>query len=158
MSRRARTIVMVVVMSALLVLYFGLALTRAFALFQTGTLIATTMGVALIVLPLIGGWALWRELAFGRAATGLMDRLAISGSLPEEEVDTLPSGRPVRVQADAAFPRYRSDVEAHPESWEAWMRLGIVYDACGDRTRARAAIRRAISCERASIGTHPTSD
>ncbi|MBC9935638.1 MULTISPECIES: tetratricopeptide repeat protein [unclassified Leucobacter] len=158
MSRRARAITMVAVMSALLVIYFGFALTRAFALFASGTPIAIAMGVALIVLPLIGGWALWRELAFGRGATRLMDRLESAGRLPEEEVDTLPSGRPVRGQADAAFPRYREAAEADPDSWEAWMRLGIVYDACGDRTRARAAIRRAISLERQPGGGPSTSD
>lgn len=158
MSRRTRTLLLVTVMSVLLVLYFFFALIRAFALFATGTPIAVSMGVALVVLPLIGGWALWRELAFGRGASRLMGRLDASGRLPEEEVETLPSGRPVRGQADAVFPRYRDDAELHPDSWEAWMRLGVVYDACGDRTRARAAIRRAISLERAEKnGTSPSN-
>jgi Flp pilus assembly protein TadD len=57
----------------------------------------------------------------------------------------------VREDADAAFPRYRAEAEADPESWQAWMRLGIVYDACGDRRRARGAIRQAISLERDEI-------
>lgn len=152
MSRRTRAIIGVAIISVLLVVYLGFAVTRAVALFQTGTPVAISMGVALVVLPLIGAWALWRELAFGRGATRLMDLLEQTGRLPEEEVDTLPSGRPVRVQADAAFPKYRAEAEAHPDSWEAWMRLGVVYDACGDRTRARAAIRRAIGLERHGIG------
>ena len=70
--------------------------------------------------------------------------------MPEEEVETRPSGRPVREQADAVFPRYRDAVDARPDSWVDWMRLGVVYDACGDRRRARAAIREAITRERAS--------
>jgi Flp pilus assembly protein TadD len=65
--------------------------------------------------------------------------------MPDEPVETLPSGRPDRAQADAAFPRYQAEAEADPESWHAWMRLGIVYDACGDRKRARRSIREAIS-------------
>ena len=32
--------------------------------------------------------------------------------------------------------------------WRAWLRLGLVYDASGDRRRARAAVRRAIALAR----------
>jgi Flp pilus assembly protein TadD len=41
-------------------------------------------------------------------------------------------------------------VEKEPQSWALWMRLGMAYDACGDRRRARWAIRRAITIEKAS--------
>lgn len=136
-------------MSALLVLYFVVVGIRAFALLGSGTPIAITMGAALLVLPLLGVWALLREVKFGRDATRLADRLDADGLMPDEPVSTHPSGRPVREDADAAFPRYRDEVEADPESWRAWMRLGIVYDACGDRKRARAAIREAIAKARA---------
>ena len=148
MSARIRSIIGVVVMSVLLVLYFGFAGVRAFALLATGTPLAIAMGIALLVLPLIGVWALVRELMFGARATRLVDRLATEGRLPEEDVDVSPSGRPDRDQADAAFPKYQAEVEADPESWQNWMRLGLVYDACGDRRRARAAIRSAIAKSR----------
>lgn len=148
MSARARAVLGVAVMSALLVLYFVFVGIRAVALLSSGGVIPTVMGVALIVLPLIGVWALGRELLFGRQATALADRLEAEGRMPDEPVATHPSGRPVREDADAAFPRYRDEVEADPESWQAWMRLGIVYDACGDRKRARAAIREAIARDR----------
>ena len=58
-----------------------------------------------------------------------------------------PSGRVVRSEADALFPAYRADVEAHPDDWRAWYRLGLAYDASGDRRRAREAVRRAIRLE-----------
>jgi cytochrome c-type biogenesis protein CcmH/NrfG len=102
------------------------------------------MGVALLVLPIIGVWALVREIQFGRRATLLADRLETEGLMPHDPVPELPSGRPDRSQAEAVFPKYRAEVEANEGSWQAWMRLGIVYDACGDRKRARAAIRQAI--------------
>lgn len=149
MSPRLRALLGVGIMSAALALYFVFVGIRAVALLASGSLIATLMGVALLILPLIGVWALWRELKFGRDSTRLADRLDAEGLLPEEPVDTLPSGRPVREDADAVFPRYQQEVEEDPASWRAWMRLGIVYDACGDRKRARAAIREAISLARA---------
>ncbi|GAB2550706.1 tetratricopeptide repeat protein [Leucobacter ruminantium] len=151
MSARARSLTGVVVMSAVLVLYFALAGVRGIALIGSGTPIAVAMGVAMLVLPLIGAWALLRELRFGRDATRLADRLEAEGRMPDETVETLPSGRPLREEADAAFPRYREEAEADPGSWSAWMRLGIVYDAAGDRKRARAAIRQAITLERNEI-------
>jgi Flp pilus assembly protein TadD len=53
----------------------------------------------------------------------------------------------VREDGDAAFPAFRADVEAHPDEWRAWYRLGLAYDAAGDRRRARAAVRTAIALE-----------
>lgn len=151
MSARARAFTGVAVLSALLILYFVFAGVRAVALFASGTALAVVMGAALLILPCIGAWALARELWFGYHASRLADALESEGRMPEEQVDTLPSGRPVREQADAVFPRYQREAEAAPESWQAWMRLGIVYDACGDRKRARGAIRQAISCNRNEI-------
>lgn len=150
-SARTRAIAGVVLISALLVLYFVFAGIRAVALLSSGSVIPVLMGVAMLVLPLLGAWALLRELWFGKEATRLADRLADAGRMPEEEVDVSPTGRPDREQAEAAFPKYRAEAEAEPESWQAWMRLGIVYDACGDRKRARGAIRQAIRLERNEI-------
>ncbi|MBL3686552.1 hypothetical protein D3248_06245 [Leucobacter zeae] len=149
MSARARSIVGVAIISALLVLYFAFAGVRAIGLIASGTPVAVLMGVAYIVLPLIGVWALLRELAFGRRSTALVDRLDAEGRLPDDLGEAGPTGRVSRETADAAFPQYREAAEAAPGSWRAWMRLGLVYDACGDRKRARAAIREAIALERA---------
>ena len=148
MSAKARSLTGVGIMTVLLVLYFFLAGSRALALFSTGDPIGIAMGVALVILPLIGVWALIRELLFGLRSAALGRRLAESGRMPEEEVDTLPSGRPVRDQADEFFPKYKAEAEAAPENWESWMRLGLVYDACGDRRRARQAINQAIALSR----------
>lgn len=132
-------------MSVLLVLYFVYAIQRAIALFQTGTAITISMGVALIVLPLIGVWALVREVAFGRAATKLVDELDRAGLVPVEEVDTLPSGKPIREAAKGLLASYEDAVATEQDSWQAWARLGIMQDAAGDRTAARGSLRRAIS-------------
>lgn len=148
MSARSRAILGVAVMSTLLVLYFVFVGVRAVALVSSGSALAIAMGLALVVLPAIGIWALCRELSFGWRATALVDELEASGCLPEEDFEASPSGVPLRAQAEAAFPKYRGAAESEPESWQAWMRLGLIYDACGDRKRARAAIRQAIQVNR----------
>lgn len=145
MNQRKTALFGVIVMSVLLVLYFVYAVQRAIALFQTGTWITVLMGAALIVLPLIGVWALIREIKFGRDATKLVDELDRTGRVPIEEIETLPTGKPVRDQAELVLVNYVADAEKNTDSWEAWARLGIMQDACGDRTSGRRSLRRAIS-------------
>lgn len=153
MKPRTRAILGVVTMSLLLVLYFVFVGVRAVALLASSTAIAIAMGAALLVLPLLGVWALARELMFGMRATALVDRLEGEGLLPDDLGEKGPTGRPDRTVADAAFDRYRAEAEADPQNWRSWTRLGIVYDACGDRTRARRAIRTAISLNRDGISS-----
>lgn len=148
MNQRRTAMLGVVIMSVLLVLYFVYAVQRAIALFQTGTWITVLMGSALIVLPLIGVWALLRELKFGRDATKLVNELDRTGRVPIEEISTLPSGKPVRSEAEQVLGAYEADAQAHADSWEAWARLGIMQDACGDRTAGRKSLRKAIALRR----------
>ena len=139
----------VAVMAALLALYIVLVGQRAWLLLASGDTIAVGMGIALVVLPLIAAWALGRELWFGVRAQQLGRRLETEGGLPQDDVAVRPSGRVMREDGDAVFPRYRADAEAHPDDWRAWYRLGLAYDAAGDRRRAREAVRTAIRLETA---------
>lgn len=138
-----------VVMAALLALYLVFAIYYAIVLIGVGIPVSIGMGVALIVLPLIGFWVLGAELVFGIRSQRLARRLADEGLLPHDDLRPSPSGRPDRSLADAAFPRYREEVEQEPESWRAWFRLALAYDASGDRKRARWATREAIRLSRA---------
>lgn len=139
----------VAVMAALLALYIVLVGQRAWLLLVSGDPVGIAMGTALVVLPLIAAWALGRELWFGVRAQQLGKRLEAEDALPQEEVSVRPSGRVMREDGDAVFPAYRADVEAHPDDWRAWYRLGLAYDAAGDRRRAREAVRAAIRLEKA---------
>ena len=136
-----------ILMAALLAIYVALVGWRAVQFVATGEPVAVAMGVALIVLPLIAAWAIWRELAFGIRSQALVQRLDAEGGL-DLGLPLLPSGRPERAAAAAAFDGFRADVDADPESWRAWLRLGLAYDAAGDRRRARQAVRKAIELER----------
>lgn len=137
-----------IVMAVLLAVYILLVGWRAVQFVATGEPIAVAMGIALIVLPLIAAWALWREITFGVRSQALVRRLEAENGL-DLGIPVTPSGRPERAAADAAFDVFRAATEAEPESWRAWLRLGLAYDAAGDRRRARAAVRQAITLERA---------
>jgi cytochrome c-type biogenesis protein CcmH/NrfG len=137
------------IVAAVLALYIVLVGQRAWLLLTSGDGVGVAMGVAMLLLPVVAAWALWRELRFGMGAQRLGRRLEQEGGLPTEELSLRPSGRPVATEADALFPAYREAVEAAPEDWRPWYRMGLLYDGAGDRRRARSAIRTAISLERA---------
>lgn len=137
-------------MAALLVLYLVFVGGYALLLINSESGIAKALGVALAILPLVGAWALVSDLVFVTRGERLLKRLGREGGLPVDDLPRRPSGRPVPEAADAEFPRYRAEVEESPESWRAWLRLGLAYDASGDRRRARWATRKAIALERSA--------
>lgn len=137
-------------MAALLVLYLAFVVQYAVLLITSESPVAKALGVALAVLPLVGAWALISEIVFVLRGEKLVSRLAVEGGLPVDDLPRLPSGRPDPVAADAQFPPYKEAVEADPDSWRAWVLLGLAYDASGDRNRARWATRRAIALERSA--------
>ncbi|MDH6180676.1 hypothetical protein M2152_000858 [Microbacteriaceae bacterium SG_E_30_P1] len=137
-----------VVMAVLLVLYLVVVTQYAIALLGSGDGVAVAMGAALIVLPLVGAWALISEVIFVSRAQRLVARLGDEGGLPVDDLPRLPSGRIDARAADLEFPVYKAAVEANPESWRDWLRLGLAYDASADRRRARWSVRRAIALER----------
>lgn len=134
----------VALIAALLVLYLVLVGQRAVAFIATGIGVGVGIGVALLVIAAIGAVLLVLELRFGFRVTRLAARLEREGGVPDDVVPLRPSGRPDRAAADALFGRYRDAVQAAPEDWRAWFRLGVLYDAAGDRRRARDAMRTAI--------------
>jgi hypothetical protein len=141
------------IMTGLLLLYLVLAVQYAIILIGTKVPIGIAMGTALLVAPLIGAWAIILELRFVFRGQRLLRILAAEGALPVDDLPTLPSGRPDPIAADKEFPRYQTAVEAEPTSWRAWLRLGLAYDASGDRRRARWATREAIRLS----ASHPSS-
>ncbi|WP_423923673.1 tetratricopeptide repeat protein [Frigoribacterium sp. 2-23] len=139
-----------VVMSVLLVVYIALVVQKAVLFVVSGEPVAVVLGIALFVLPAIGVFALVAEVRFGLRTQAMVRQLEAEGELPVDDVPRRASGRYERDAADAAFPAYKSAVEQAPDDWRAWFRLGLAYDACGDRRRARQALRWSIRLRRES--------
>ncbi len=136
---------MAAVMAVLLAAYLVFSAARAVDFLRAGGVVPVLLGLAILVFPAIGLWALWREWQFGRATQVLGSELAARGALPVDDLPRRPSGRPVREAADARFAQVRERVAADPDSWERWFELSTAYDSSGDRKRARQAMRRAIA-------------
>ena len=132
------------IMTALLALYLVFVVQYAIVMMTSGNPIALALGIALILLPIVGAWALVAEVVFVVRAQRLVGRLGADGGLPVDDLPRLPSGRIDPVAADEQFPAFKLEVEREPQSWRAWLRLGLAYDASGDLRRARWATRCAI--------------
>jgi len=143
--RGSNPLAVVIVLVAVLALYFGLIGYRGGYLVTRPEWTLRLLGVGVLLLPLIGIWVVVAELRFGLASQRLAERLRSEGLDPRPpELPRSPSGRPDRTAADALFAEQRAVVEASPDDWRGWFRLAQIYDLAGDRRRARAALRTAI--------------
>jgi tetratricopeptide (TPR) repeat protein len=130
--------------TALTAMYVLLMGNTAFALITSSDLIAQAIGVLMMVFPGLAIWLVVSELRFGARLEKLSNQLLAEEAWPKFNFDVRPSGRVVRTSADAEFEKYRQKVDEDPANWRNWFALGLVYDAAGDRRRARASMRKAI--------------
>ncbi|MEU8223199.1 hypothetical protein [Kribbella sp. NPDC048915] len=140
-----RAKVTAIVVAVVFVAYAVLIGWRGVLLIKDGSAIGFVLGIAVLMIPVIGAYLVWREIEFGRHTETLARELEAAGGLPVDDLPRRPSGRIDRAAADEAFGRYKAEAEAAPGDWRVWFRLATAYDAAGDRKRARAAMRTAIA-------------
>ncbi|GAB2329838.1 hypothetical protein [Streptomyces variabilis] len=131
--------------AAVLVVYFVLVGSRGVLLIKAGTLLSVTFGVAVLILPVIGVWFLWKNTQFVRDANRLAAELDAEGGLPVDNLKRLPSGRVDRESADEVFALRKAETEDAPDDWRSWFRLAVAYHDARDTPRARRAMQRAIA-------------
>ena len=133
-------------MCVALLVYFVLLGRTGVALIGAGTPAGIALGVGVLILPILGLWAMVATLRAGFAHQRLA-RLAGEDGM-ELDVSDLPrtlAGRIERDAADALFDTVRAELEADPDNWRRWYRLARAYDYAGDRGRAREAMRTAVA-------------
>ncbi|MFI6288735.1 hypothetical protein ACIBCM_28990 [Streptomyces sp. NPDC051018] len=133
------------VTAAALVVYLALVGSRGVMLIQQGSLLTVTFGLAVLVLPGVGVWFLWKNTRFVTKANRLAAELDAEGGLPVDDLARTPSGRIDRDAADEVFARRRAETEDSPNDWRCWFRLAIAYRDARDTPRARKAMQRAIT-------------
>jgi hypothetical protein len=141
--RQSRTKIWVGAVTLLLVFYLVVSFQRSILLLADNNLAAKAIGAAYLVLPIVGAWALIRELMFGARTEQMARILEAEGGLPVDDLPRTPAGRIIRAAADQEFEKYKAEAEAAPDDWRSWFRLSCAYDAAGDRKRARASMRDA---------------
>ncbi|AMO61977.1 tetratricopeptide repeat protein [Mycolicibacterium phlei] len=135
-------------MCVALVVYFLLLGRTAMAFIGTGEPAAVGLGLALLVMPMIGLWAMLSTLRAGLTHQRLARIARERGmELDVSDLPRRPSGRIERDAADALFVTVREELENDPDNWLRWYRLARAYDYAGDRSRAREAMRKAVELE-----------
>ena len=149
-GRTVRIQLLIVFMCVAMLAYFVLLGRMAVAMIGSGRAAAVGLGVAVLIMPVIGLWAMVTTLRAGFAHQKLARLITADGmELDAGALPRRPSGRIHRDAADALFATVRTEVETHPDDWRRWYRLARAYDYAGDRSRARDTMRRAVALERA---------
>src|SRR5580693_2780165 len=147
-SRSLRIQLTIAFMCAALLVYLVLLGRTAVLMIGSGRAVAVVLGVALLILPAIGLWAMIATLRAGFAHQKLARLIAEDGmELDVSALPRRPSGRFQRDAADALFAAVRTEVEGDPEDWRRWYRLARAYDYAGDRRRAREAMKTAVELQ-----------
>ena len=133
-----------VVMAALVLMYVALLGQKGYLFLLEANPVAKVIGGSILVIPFVGAWAIYRELRFGLAIEKLGKLLENEGNWPRFRFGVLPSGRANKAEALQEFQEYKDAALADEHNWRKWFALGLIYDACGDRKRARSAMRQAI--------------
>ncbi|MEU9253390.1 hypothetical protein AB0D66_16255 [Streptomyces sp. NPDC048270] len=131
--------------AAVLVVYFVLVGSRGLMLIRQGTWLTVTFGAAVLILPVIGVWFLWKNTQFVTRANQLATELEAEGGLPVDELERDQYGRILRDSADEVFARRKAETEDAPGDWRSWFRLAVAYHDARDTPRARKAMQRAIA-------------
>jgi hypothetical protein len=131
-----------------LIVYFVMLGRIATQLIVSGRPAAIGLGLALMILPLIGIWVMVSTVRAGLAHQRLARIIHDEGmELDVSELPRMPSGRIRREAADALFRSVREEVERNPADWRRWYRLARAYDYAGDRARAREAMGKAVEMQ-----------
>ena len=147
-GRALRIQLLIGFMCVALVVYFLLLGRIAWAFITSGSAAAVGLGVAVLIMPLIGIWVMVSTLQAGLTH----QRLARLARENDMELDVtglpqMPSGRIQRDAADALFETVRDELEQDPGNWLRWYRLARAYDYAGDRSRAREAMKKAVELQ-----------
>ena len=147
-ARVLRIQLLVALMCVAMLAYFALLGRMAIVMIASGRAAAVGLGLAVLIMPAIGLWAMVATLRSGFTHQKLARLIAADGmELDTSALPRRPSGRIQRDAADALFATVRTEVEDDPDDWRRWYRLARAYDYAGDRRRAREAMKTAVQLQ-----------
>ncbi|GAB0104232.1 hypothetical protein JMUB6875_32060 [Nocardia sp. JMUB6875] len=133
----------------ILCFYFALLGTIGLGLIASGTPAGAALGLGVLILPLLGAWAVVTSVRAAFAHQHLARRMhEEGGELDTSDLPRRASGRIEKAAADALFEQVKQEFEADPDNWRSNYRAARAYDYAGDRTRAREMMKRAVELER----------
>lgn len=116
---------MALIMAGLFFIYAGFVVWRGWDFVASGEPAAVGLGLAVLILPVLAGVLVWREVSFGFR----MQKL----------------GEQVELVDDRTLEQRIADAQADPADWLTWYWVGVGYLDVGDKKQARAALEHAWS-------------
>lgn len=110
-------------MAGAFAVYAVLVAWRGWDFIASGEPVAVGLGLAVLLLPVLAGWLVWREVRFGFRMQELAGRIDMVDEHNLEE----------RIEA----------AQAAPDDWLAWYWAGVGLLEAGDKKQARAALDHA---------------
>lgn len=107
-------------MAGLFVVYAGFVLWRGWDFLASGEPAAVGLGLAVLILPVLAAWLVWREVRFGFRMQELGERVQVVDERPMEQLI--------------------EDAESDPDDWLTWYWVGVGYLDAGDKKQARGAL------------------
>ena len=152
MNKTTKVLAIIAVMVLILGFYFFLLGQRGVTLIQNGGVASISLGIGVLLLPILGLWIVWATLKAGFDHQRLASRIHEEGlELDVSDLPRRPSGRIERDAADELFQQIKTEWEKDPDNWRNSYRLARAYDYAGDRGRARETMKRAVALERDEI-------
>ncbi|OZE31626.1 hypothetical protein CH259_26350 [Rhodococcus sp. 05-2254-4] len=149
MNKTTKVLAILAVMVLILGFYFFLLGQRGVTLIQNGGVASISLGIGVLLLPILGLWIVWATLKAGFDHQRLASRVHEEGlELDVADLPRRPSGRIERDAADELFQQVKAEWEKDPDNWRNSYRLARAYDYAGDRGRARETMKRAVALER----------
>jgi hypothetical protein len=108
------------IMAGLFVVYAGFVAWRGWDFVTSGQPAAIGLGLAVLILPLLAAWLVWREVQFGFRMQQL--------------------GELVEVVDERTLDERIADAQADPDDWLTWYWVGAGYFDAGDKKQARTAL------------------
>lgn len=139
-----RSRIIVGILTIVCLVYLVLIGVRGIELIFAGGSRNFVFGIGVLLIPLLAGGLIIRELRFGYDTVQLGRTLAAEDGIPLDTAERDEFGRIDQAKADIEWQRRKALVDQAPDDWRAWFLLAIAYDNARDRKQARVAARQAI--------------
>jgi hypothetical protein len=125
------------ILAAVLAVYLGFAFSRGIDLLKTDNSSVKLLGLCVLVLPLLGGWLVIREVRFGFKSSNMGQQIT-EGLLPSQEI------KPRSPEADTYLESAVARTKDAQDDWQNWFCVAIGYDLVGERKLARESMQYAL--------------
>ncbi|EFV12717.1 hypothetical protein [Segniliparus rugosus] len=149
-ARQTKTFWATAVVTVFLFGYLGVMAWRSVLLLRNGGALAGLLAFGVLLLPLVGLWVIIATLREALTHQRLVSIMREAGQeLDLGGLPRLPSGKLAAEAGEELVAQLQNGVDQRPGEWQAWYRLARGQDAAGNRSAARASMRRAVDLERA---------